>query len=143
MLLVKNRKALFDYEILEKYVAGIILKGYEVKALREGKANLEGSFIKFDKEGVFVTGMNIARYSKQSQESEDPSRDRKLLLNAKELEEIKRDIHEKGKTAVPLAVVLQNNMIKLEFATVKGKKKAGKKQAEKQRQIEKDERSVL
>lgn len=139
MKLVSNKKALYNYEVLETFVAGIILKGYEVKALREGNANLEGSFIKFEKDGVFVTGMHIGKYSKQSQDSEDMDRPRKLLLSGKELEEIQREIHEKGKTAVPLAVLLQNNMIKLEFAVVRGKKKAGKKQAEKERQIEKDE----
>ena len=142
MELISNHKAFYNYEILERYIAGIILKGYEVKALREKKANLEGSFIKFEKDGIFVTGMHIGKYSKQSQDSDDPDRPRKLLLSGIEMERIQREIHEKGKTAVPLAVILQKNMIKLEFAVVKGKKKAGKKQVEKERQIEKDERQA-
>jgi SsrA-binding protein len=143
MVLISNRKASHDYEILDKYVAGIILKGYEVKALREGNAKLDGSYVRIEKDGVYVTGMHIGEYSKQSQESEDPDRPRKLLLNEREIENIQRDLREKGKTAVPLAVLLENNLIKLEFAVVRGKKKASKKQAEKQRQIEKDERSML
>jgi len=143
MLLAKNRKALFNYEVVEKFTAGIVLRGYEVKALREKKANFEGSYVKFEDGEVFVVGMNIGRYSKQSQDSEDPSRPRKLLISKAEMEKLVRELNEKGKTATPLAVVLENNVIKLEFAVVKGLKKYGKKQLEKARQIEKDERQSL
>lgn len=140
MQLVYNRKALFNYEIVERYIAGIVLHGYEVKALREKKGNLDGAFIKFEGGEAFVTGMSIAPYSKQSQDVEDLARPRKLLLTVKEMEEIARELHEKGKTAVPLAIHLDHNLIKLELAVVKGRKKFGKKQVEKERQIEKDER---
>jgi len=139
-LLAKNRKALFNHSIIDRYDAGIVLKGYEVKAIREGKADFEGSYIKVDSGEIFVVNLNIGRYSKQSKESEgfNPKRDRKLLLNKNEIAEVYREISQKGKTAVPLALVLSNNKIKLEFAVVKGKKEFEKKQTAKERQIRKD-----
>ena len=144
MLLAKNRKALFNYEIIEKYLAGVVLKGYEVKAIREGKVNFEGSYIATKDGEVFVLGMKIARYSKQSQKtsSEDADRPRKLLLNKNEIEKISKHLNQKGKTAVPLALLLKNNIIKLELAVVKGRSKYGKKHLEKERQIEKDLRKA-
>jgi len=144
MLLAKNRKALFNYEIIEKYLAGVVLKGYEVKAIREGKVNFEGSYIATKDGEVFVLGMKIARYSKQSQKtsSEDADRPRKLLLNKNDIEKISKHLNQKGKTAVPLALLLKNNIIKLELAVVKGRSKYGKKHLEKERQIEKDLRKA-
>ncbi len=139
-LLAKNRKALFNHTLIKRFDSGIVLKGYEVKAIREGKVDFEGSYIKVVKNEVYVVNLNIGRYSKQSTTSAvfDEKRDRKLLLNKNEILEINRDISEKGKTAVPLALVLSNNKIKLEFAVVKGKKEYEKKQTVKERQIRKD-----
>ncbi|MBW6441610.1 SsrA-binding protein SmpB [Patescibacteria group bacterium] len=139
-LLAKNRKALFNHTIIDRFDAGIVLKGYEVKAIREGKVDFEGSYIKTDAREVYVINLNIGRYSKQDKESEsfNPKRDRKLLLNKNEISEVSREISQKGKTAVPLALVLSNNKIKLEFAVVKGKKEFEKKQTAKERQIRKD-----
>ena len=126
--------------MIKRFDSGIVLKGYEVKAIREGKVDFEGSYIKVIKNEVFVINLNIGRYSKQSTNTEtfDPKRNRKLLLNKNEILEINRDISEKGKTAVPLALVLSNNKIKLEFAVVKGKKEFEKKQTAKERQIRRD-----
>ena len=139
-LLAKNRKALFDHSIISRFDAGIVLKGHEVKAIREGKVDFEGSFIKIFRGEVFITNMKIGRYSKQSNEisPQGEKRDKKLLLNKNEIAEVNREISEKGKTAVPLALVLSNNKIKLEFAVVKGKKEFEKKQTAKERQIRKD-----
>ncbi|MBP8961015.1 SsrA-binding protein SmpB [Patescibacteria group bacterium] len=140
MLLAKNRKALFNYEIIEKYLAGIMLTGYEVKALRERNVNFEGSFVKIENGEALLINLQIGRYSKQGQKVDETAekRARKLLLNKVELEKITRQIQEKGKTIVPLAFVLRNNLIKLEIAVVKGRKKYEKKQVAKTRQIEKD-----
>jgi len=139
-LLAKNRKALFNHSIISRFDAGIVLKGYEVKAIREGKVDFEGSYVRVIKSEVYVTNLKIGRYSKQSKEvtSQDEKRDRKLLLNKNEIAEINRDLFEKGNTAVPLALVISNNKIKLEFAVVKGKKEFEKKQTAKERQIRKD-----
>lgn len=140
MLLSKNRKALFNYEIVEKYMAGVVLHGYEVKAIREGNVNFEGSYIKIDKNEVFLINLYIGKYSKQSKNKAetDPKRPRKLILNRREIYEIEKEISQKGKSAVPLALLLKNNMIKLEMAVVKGKKEFEKKQTAKEKQIQKD-----
>lgn len=138
--LAKNRKALFNHSIINRYDAGIVLKGYEVKAIREGKVDFEGSYVRVVKGEVYLTNLKIGRYSKQSKEisPQDERRDRKLLLNKNEIKEINRELSEKGKTAVPLALVMSNNKIKLEFAVVKGKKEFEKKQTAKERQLKKD-----
>lgn len=140
MLLSKNRKALFNYEIVEKYTAGMVLFGYEVKAIREGNVNFEGSYIKIENEEAFLVNLYIGKFSKQSKNKgeTDPKRIRKLILNKREIIEIQKEIMQKGKSAVPLALVLKNNMIKLEMATVKGKKEFEKKQTAKEKQIQKD-----
>ena len=140
MLLVKNRRAYYDFEVIEKFVAGIVLKGYEVKALREKKANFEGAYIKAEKDGVYIINMHIGSYSKQSQEVAETSlrSTRKLLITAREREKLEKELNQKGKTAIPLSLLLKNNMVKLEFAVVKGKKKLGKKHIEKEKQIVKE-----
>ncbi|MBD3365817.1 SsrA-binding protein SmpB [candidate division WWE3 bacterium] len=140
MLLAKNRKALYNHEIIEKYLAGVVLKGYEVKAIREGKISFEGSYIKVQNGEAFAINIHIGKYSKQSQElsQRQEKHPLKLLLNQREIEEIARETHQKGKTAVPIAFVLRNNMIKLELAVVKGRKEYEKKQLAKKRQVEKD-----
>jgi len=138
MLLANNRKAYYNYEILDKFLAGVVLKGYEVKGCREKKINLDASFIKVEDAGVFVVNMDIGKYSKQSQEVDNTKRPRKLLITGREQEMLEKELNQKGKTAVPLAVLLKNNLIKIEIGIVKGKKAAGKKQTLKERQIRRD-----
>lgn len=140
MLLAKNRKALYNNVLVEKFVAGIVLRGYEVKAIREGKVNFEGAYIAIKGGKVFVVNMHIGRYSKQSQDISDDEtqRQRQLLLSKDEIDKLTKELRQKGKTAVPLALILQNNLIKLELATVKGRKDYEKKHLEKERQIQKD-----
>jgi len=139
-MITRNRKALRKYEVLQKFIAGIVLKGYEVKAIKEGKANLEGAFVKILDGKPYVVNMHIGRYSNQSQDV-DPiqqKRSRQILLNEKEILKIEQETQQKGKTAVPLALLLQHNLIKLELAIVKGRKKYEKRHLEKERQIRKD-----
>jgi len=141
MLLSKNRKALFNYEIIEKYITGIVLYGYEVKAIKEGNINFEGSYIKFENDGLYLINLYIGKYSKQSKiinHEFNPKRSRKLILNKKEIIEIQKELDQKGKTAIPLSVLIKNGKIKLEISTVKGKKDYEKKQVAKDKQIKKD-----
>ncbi len=141
MLLIKNKKALFNNELVEKFLAGIVLKGYEVKAIREKNVSFEGAYIKFDEQdNLVITGMHIGAYSKQSQDQDkiNTKTDRKLLLNKHEITKISNELKQKGKTAVPLALLLRNNMIKLELAIVKGKRNYEKKAVAKAKQEEKD-----
>ncbi len=142
MLLVKNRKALYDNQLLEKYTAGIVLQGFEVKAIREGQVNFEGAYVQLIQGEPFIVNMHIGTYSKQSQKPSDlpgaSKKSRKLLLNKDEITELTRELKTKGNTAVPLALVLQHNLVKLEFALVKGKKEYEKKQTVKERQMDRD-----
>jgi SsrA-binding protein len=139
-LIAKNREALYDNALIEKYTAGIVLKGYEVKAIKEGKLSFAGAYIDIKDNTPYIVNLYIGKYSKQSASFSDlnANQDRKLLLNAKEIFSIKRELAEKGKTAVPLAFVAQHGLIKLEFAVVKGRREFEKKQVAKDRQILRD-----
>ncbi|MFZ5424391.1 MAG: SsrA-binding protein SmpB [Patescibacteria group bacterium] len=140
MLLAKNRKATFNHEILEKFMAGIILRGYEVKAIKEGKVNMTGSYITLIQNEPYVVNMHIGKYSKQSQnyDENDSRKSRKILITKNELQKLQRELSQKGKTAVPLALLLKHNLIKLEFAIVKGRKKHEKKIVAQERQVKKE-----
>jgi SsrA-binding protein len=140
MLISKNRKALFDHELLEKFTAGIILRGYEVKAIKENKASFEGSYVQLIEGEPFVVNMYIGKYSNQSKGFDELSakRNRKILLNKNEIASLAKEVSQKGKTAVPLALILDKGHIKLEFAIVKGRKEFEKKQVAKDRQVKKD-----
>ncbi|MEO9485001.1 MAG: SsrA-binding protein SmpB [Ekhidna sp.] len=120
---IKNRKASYEYEFIEKAEAGIMLKGTEIKSLREGKASIQESHCFFKKEELFIKGMNIAPYSQASFESHDMTRDRKLLLKKRELEKFKSKMEEKGLTIIPIRIYINNRgLAKLEIALAKGKK---------------------
>lgn len=140
MLITKNRSALYDHTIISEYVAGIVLTGAEVKSIREKKVSFEGSYIQIVGGAPVVLNMNIGTYSKLGKNANplDATRSRKLLLNKKEILEITRELDQKGRTAIPLALVLVNNLIKLEFAVVKGKKEFEKKVVAKDRQVLRD-----
>jgi SsrA-binding protein len=140
MLLAKNRKALYNNEVLKKFSAGMVLRGYEVKAVKEHKASFEGSYIRLDKGRAVLVGLHIGRYSKQSRDFNtfEAKRSRQLLLNKAELLNLERELKQKGKTAVPLALVMKNNKIKLEFALVRGRKNYEKKHVAKEKQLVRD-----
>ena len=116
------------------------MHGYEVKAIREGKVNFEGSYVQIVGDKPVVINMHIGQYSKQSQKVNelDQNRTRDLLLNKTEIEKLTKELAQKGKTAIPLALIITHNMIKLEFGIAKGRRKFDKKNVEKERQIKKD-----
>ncbi|MEQ8907529.1 SsrA-binding protein SmpB [Ekhidna sp.] len=120
---IKNRKASYEFEFVEKVEAGIMLKGTEIKSLREGKASIQEAYCYFKKDELFIKGMNISPYSQASFESHEITRDRKLLLKKKELEKFKSKMEEKGLTIVPLRIYINSRgLAKLEVALAKGKK---------------------
>lgn len=127
-LIHKNKKAFFDYEILETYLAGIMLEGPEVKSVRLGNVNLKGSYVSLMSDQLVLKGAHIGRYPYDTRPNYDAFRDRKLLLTQKELDAIERKIHEQGVTLVPLAIGLKGRYIKLEIGLVRGKKKYDKRQ---------------
>lgn len=120
--IVFNKKANFEYEILEKYEAGIVLQGTEVKSIKDGKCSIGEAYL-IDKDNeLFIKGMNISEYRQGNIHNHEPLRIRKLLLHKKEIREILRGINEKGNTAVPLAVFLKDSLVKVTIALAKGKK---------------------
>ena len=122
MSIASNRKAWHEYHILEKYEAGISLKGTEVKSIREGNVSIKESYVRFFNDEIFIIGMHIADYSSRGYEDTENARDRKLLLHRKELDKLKSKVDEKGVTMVPLSIYLKKNLIKIEFGLAKGKK---------------------
>lgn len=120
---IKNRKASFEYEFIEKYEAGMVLKGTEIKSIREGKASIQEAYCFLRGEEAFVKGMNISPYSNASFESHEMTRERKLLLKKKEIVKLREKTEEKGLTIVPVRLYLNNRgFAKLEIALAKGKK---------------------
>ena len=121
-VIVTNRKARHEYHILEKYEGGIVLRGSEVKAIREGKANIKEAYVRFSGNELFVIGMHIGKYSNEGYSTHSPIRDRKLLLHKKELQKIRKMVDEKGKTLIPLSLYLKGGRVKVEFGLAQGKK---------------------
>ena len=121
-VIATNRKARHEYHILEKFEGGIVLKGSEVKALREGKANIKEAYVRLVRMDLYVIGMHIGEYSNAGYSSHVPVHDRKLLLHKQELKKIQRMVEEKGKTLIPLSMYFKGGYVKVEFALAKGKK---------------------
>ena len=121
-LIAQNRKAFHEYNILEKFEGGMVLLGSEVKAIREGKANLKEAYVRFIERELFIIGMHIGEYSNAGYSTHNPVRDRKLLLHRQEINKIKRMVEEKGKTLIPLSLYLKKGRIKVEFGLAQGKK---------------------
>jgi SsrA-binding protein len=137
--LIQNKKAYFNYEILEKIEAGIELLGFEVKSLKKGQGSLEGSHITVRGGEVFVINMQIPPYQPaNTPASYDPLRNRKLLLTKKEISELAGSEGQKGLTIVPLSVYNKGRKLKLEIAIVRGKKKYDKRETIKKRDSERE-----
>lgn len=135
----QNKKALFDYEILEKLEAGIRLEGFEVKAVRQGYAALSGAFVTMRGEEAYLTNCSIAPYQPgNTPSSYDPARPRKLLLHKKELAHLVGITQQKGLTIVPLRMYNKNARVKLEIAVARGKRKYEKREKIKKRTAERE-----
>ena len=141
-IIASNRKARHEYHILEKYEGGIVLHGSEVKALREGKANIKEAYVRFIEKNLYVVGMHIGEYSNAGYSSHTPVHDRRLLLHRKELQKIKRQVEEKGKTLIPLSIYFKGGYVKVEFGLAQGKKlwdkRKNKMEKDINRQIERE-----
>ena len=138
--LASNRKAGFDYEILETYEAGIQLAGHEVKSIRAGRVTIAGSFVIIRGEEAFLVGASISPYQVANTPSGyDPERTRKLLLHRKEIKELIGKTAQKGLTLVPLRIYTKNSRIKLAFALARRKKKYDKRETIRKRE---DERKI-
>lgn len=124
----ENRKAYFDYEILEKFEAGLVLSGAEVKSIRGGRMNLTGSYVNFHNGEPYLIGASIAPYQPKNQPIDyDPSRTRKLLFNKKEIDYFLGKTKQKGLTLIPLKVYNKGRRIKIEIGLARGKKQYDKR----------------
>lgn len=121
-LIANNKKAYHDYFIEEKYEAGLVLHGTEVKSLRQGKCSIKESFIRIENGEMFIYGMHISPYEKGNIFNKDPLRAKKLLLHKKEIMKLLGKIKEKGYTLVPLQVYFTSGRAKIEIGLAKGKK---------------------
>ncbi len=120
---IKNRRASFDYSFIEKYTAGVVLVGTEIKSIRQGKASLVDSFCYFRNGELFIKNMNISVYTEGNVYNHEPNRERKLLLNKMELTKLQKKIIDKGLTIIPtLLFTSDSGFAKVEIALAKGKK---------------------
>jgi SsrA-binding protein len=136
---IKNKKASHDYEFLDKYIAGIILTGTEIKSIRAGKATLADSYCFFSDGELFIKGMHISEYWWGNLNNHDPLRERKLLLKARELKKIERKVKETGLTIIVIKVFInERGLAKAEIAVSKGKKEYDKRETLKRKDAERD-----
>jgi SsrA-binding protein len=132
---IKNRKAKFEYEILDKYTAGIVLAGTEIKAIREGKASIAESFCEFQNGELYVINMTVQEYSHAGTYSHNPKSERKLLLNRSELRKLEKEVTNSGLTIIPLLLYTNDRgLAKLQIALCRGKKQYDKREAIKKRE---------
>jgi len=142
--IITNKKAFFDYEILKKYQAGIVLTGPEVKSIKSGKINLGGSFVVLKNNEVFLLNADVAPYQPNNlRTSYEQKRSRKLLLRKGEIKELIGMSRQKGLTMVPLRVYNQKGLIKVEFAVVRGKQKIDKREKIKKREVQREIQRTL
>lgn len=128
-IIVSNKKAYHEYFILDKYTAGLVLVGTEVKALRAGKANISEAWIDIENDEAFLLGAHISPYSHGNQFNHNETRKRKLLLKKKEIIDLESALSQKGLTIVALQLFLQDSLFKIEIALAKGKKLHDKRDA--------------
>lgn len=141
---MNNRQAYFNYHILEKYVAGIVLLGTEVKSIREGKVSFNDAFCLIQDGEVWLRGLYIAEYAKGTTNNHIAVHDRKLLLQKREIKKIIAALKEKGLTLIPLKVFLNDNQfVKVEIGLAKGKKLHDKRETIKQRDTEREMKKFL
>lgn len=144
-IVIKNKRATFEYFLVETLTAGIVLTGTEIKSIREGKASLADSYCSFKGEELFVLGMHIAEYALGTYNNHDPKRDRKLLLTRRELRKMKNKVQEKGFTIIPVTLYInEKGLAKLDIALARGKhfydKRESLKAKDSKRELERMER---
>ncbi len=133
-----NRRARYEYDLLEKVEAGIVLTGTEVKSLRNGKASLEEAYASIDREEVWLYGCDIPEYLQANRMNHKPKRPRKLLLHRREIDRLAAKATERGLTIVPLQIYFKNGMAKVEICIAKGRKTYDKREALKKQDAKRD-----
>ena len=138
-----NKRARYDYEILDTFEAGLVLYGYEVKSIKTGQISLKGAFVTIKQGELFLTNSHVPLYKKASTITDyDPDRPRKLLVKSAEIKRLLGKKQEQGLTFVPLKLYTKRSLIKLKFALARGKKKHDKREAIKKRDLDRKIRSL-
>ena len=136
---IRNKQASFGYELLDTYVSGIVLKGTEIKSIREGKVNLQDGYVYFNGEEAFVKGINISPFTQGTHYNHEAARERKLLLKKTELRKLKTRSEEKGLTIVPTRLFINDRgFAKLEIALARGKKLHDKRDSIKEKDVKRE-----
>ncbi len=139
----RNRKARFDYELLDKFEAGLALQGTEIKALREGRCTLGDGFVEIQNGEAWLVDVHISPYSHGNRANHDPTRRRKLLLHKREISRLHSKIAERGLTCVPLRIYFKEGRAKVEIALARGKRKYDKREDIKRREANREaERAI-
>jgi SsrA-binding protein len=139
MKITTNRKARFEFQILEEFEAGIILEGSEVKSIRKGDVTIADAFIYIKAGELWLKGMVVARYKQtHAMIKHDENRDKKLLLNRKEIQKIEKSLQDRGTTVIPLDIFTKTNKIKVSIAIAKGKKIFDKRQSIKDKDLKRE-----
>jgi len=141
---IRNRSAYHEYSIDDKYTAGMVLTGTEVKSLRSGKASFADSYCIINKGELWIKSLHIAEYSHGTANNHDPVRERKLLLHKRELKKLEAKIKEKGFTIIPLRIFFnEDNLAKIEIGLAKGKKLHDKRESIKQKDVDREMKRYL
>ncbi|MFN5459908.1 MAG: SsrA-binding protein SmpB [Bacteroidota bacterium] len=136
---IKNRRASFDYSFLEKYIAGMVLKGSEIKSIRQGKVNLSDSYCVLTNGELFIRNLQISEYEKTTHFGHEPGRDRKLLLTPNEIKKLEKKLKDQGLTIIPTRLFInEKGWAKLEIALAKGKKAFDKREDIKKKDIQRE-----
>ena len=136
--LATNRKARYQYHLIERETAGVELLGTEVKAARDGRVNLSEAFVAFERGQAYLVGCHIARYESSGYASHDPVRRRRLLMHKQQIVRLMSKVREKGLTVVPLSMFLEGNWIKVEIALVRGKLHRDKRETLRRRTLDRE-----
>jgi SsrA-binding protein len=142
-VVARNRKARHEYEILETFEAGMVLKGPEVKSIREGKASFQDAFARVEGGEVWLHSLHISPYEQANRFNEDPLRVRKLLMNRHEIRRLVGKVEEKGLTLIPLEVYFTRGKAKVQLALARGKKLHDKRETLKNKQLEREARRAV
>jgi SsrA-binding protein len=142
-IIAENRKAHFDYHLLETFEAGMVLVGTEVKAIREGRVNLRDSYARVDGGEVFALNIHIGAYSSRGYADHDPLRRRKLLLKREEIRKLIGKTVEKGMTLVPVRMYFKNGRVKLAISLARGKQAHDRRETIRRREIDRETRAAV
>jgi len=136
---IKNRRATYEYELLDKYIAGMVLKGTEIKSIKEGKVNLQDGYCYANDGELFVKGIHITPYAQGTHYNHEPTRERKLLLKKSEIRKLTSRMEEKGLTLIPIRLfVNERGIAKLEIALARGKKLHDKRQSLREKEAQRE-----